>query len=701
MIRCLNFIKIGFALSLLTAMVEVLRNGFLSWTVLLLFANVCMLLVAVQLARKFKHNLATALAADKSSDNESTLFRSLERAREMERETVVAISATSNIGQEEFPALIASLSNQQIKQSLLDTHSKISLLRKNEREDNWVTLGVAAITGLKHKGNDIADYTQQVISHVVKYLHANQGSLFMLQENQGEQYFELSSSYAYGKKKHLNCRVNLGEGLIGQIFYEKEVILLTEVPKNYVKITSGLGEALPRCICIVPLLSEEKVYGAIEVASFEKLQAFEVEYLKRVGEIVGETLMAIETHVRTEKLLSESQHMSQELKSQEEELRQNMEELKATQEAMLREQQRLETLSLVADHTNNSVLITDASKKIIYANEGFIKLTGYTFEEVVGKKPGDFLQGPLTDAATVARISQKLKTGLPFYEEILNYNKKGEIYWISLVVNPIKDNTGRIIKYVSIQSNITDTKKASLENSAKLESIARANAMLEFDAEGCILGGNDLFYKVTGYQHDMLVGKSYKILFPSNTKDFEQTELMWANILLGQVFSGEFKMADCRGDIQWLSGNYNPVYGIDGKIEKIIMLAQFTTQAKEKVIELQDTIQTIKNCYPMVELDENLGFKNANELFLSISGIKRFDLKRTRTNEVFPGASFDKIKHYFHTENENPANIDLLLLERGGQAKQLVATVTKLKSAQYVNRGLIIVHSVKEQYVNA
>jgi len=93
-----------------------------------------------------------------------------------------------------------------------------------------------------------------------------------------------------------------------------------------------------------------------------------------------------------------------------------------------------ERLSLVANETDNSVVITDAAGRIEYVNPGFVKLTGYQSDECIGKTPGELLQGNLTDPETVKRIGKKLEKQEPFMEEIVNYNKEGTPYWISLVV---------------------------------------------------------------------------------------------------------------------------------------------------------------------------------------------------------------------------------------------------------------------------
>ncbi|MCC5961349.1 MAG: PAS domain S-box protein [Rhodobacteraceae bacterium] len=159
-----------------------------------------------------------------------------------------------------------------------------------------------------------------------------------------------------------------------------------------------------------------------------------------------------------------------------------------TEEVGRREHIRL--LSLVADETDNAVLITGADRKLIYVNSGFTRLTGYKPEEVMGRKPGEFLQGPETDPETVKRISKALSSGNPFYEEILNYDRSGKPYWISLAVNPVFDKNGKIEKFISIQANISSIKLTSLEYTRQLEAISQTAAMAEWNADGRSIKAN-------------------------------------------------------------------------------------------------------------------------------------------------------------------------------------------------------------------
>ncbi|OOE39800.1 hypothetical protein BZG00_07805 [Salinivibrio kushneri] len=153
-----------------------------------------------------------------------------------------------------------------------------------------------------------------------------------------------------------------------------------------------------------------------------------------------------------------------------------------TEEVERREEFKM--LSMVADETDNSVIITDADGCTRYVNQGFEKLTGYTMSDMRGKKPGTMLQGPGTDAETVAKISQKLKNREPFYDELLNYNKQGEAYWISVSINPIFDDNGHLSSFISIQADITEAKQRSLEAERRFEAISVSNGIMQWRLDG-------------------------------------------------------------------------------------------------------------------------------------------------------------------------------------------------------------------------
>lgn len=217
--------------------------------------------------------------------------------------------------------------------------------RKQEDEQrNWATTGVAKFSDILRHDNDKLDVlSYNVISNLVVYMDANQGGIFLINDNDPSDVFiELVACYAFNRKKILEKRINKNEGLVGRCIQEKETIYLSDVPANYIKISSGLGDANPRCLLLVPLVMNEKVFGVIEIASFNEIPLYQVDFVEKIAEIIASTLSTVMINVQTAKLLEQSRVQAEEMATQEEEMRQNMEELRATQEQSLRKERELQ-----------------------------------------------------------------------------------------------------------------------------------------------------------------------------------------------------------------------------------------------------------------------------------------------------------------------------------------------------------------------
>lgn len=239
-------------------------------------------------------------------------------------------------------------------------------------------------------------------------------------------------------------------------------------------------------------------------------------------------------------------------------------------------------LSLVANETDNSVVITDNEGKVQYVNPGFSKLTGYTFEDAKGKTPGSLLQGPDTDPDTVRRIREKLDAKQPFYDEILNYDKNGQSYWISLAINPVFDKEGELVNFISIQANVTDTKLRALEFTYKLDAIGRANAVAEFDLRGDLTEVNENYLHIFGVDSaNQLIGKNLeRLMHKDAVADGVYAEL-WAKLQSGEFTTGEFKHVAQSGEERWINGSFNPIYNTSGEISKFVMFGEDVTSRKQ------------------------------------------------------------------------------------------------------------------------
>ncbi len=225
---------------------------------------------------------------------------------------------------------------------------------------------------------------------------------------------------------------------------------------------------------------------------------------------------------------------------------------------------RVATLSLVADETDNSVIITDARGVIEYVNPGFTKLTGYGFDDAIGRRPGELLQGPHTSDETRSRIRRNLEARVPFYEEILNYTRNGDPYWISLAINPIFDEHGQLTKFVSIQANIDETKRRSLENDIRLEAISRTNLVMEFSPQGDLVDGNELAVATAG-EHDV-PGLSSRL----GSLSAHVTPDQWSQLQAGQSVTTELRLTRSSGEPLRLAVAISPVLDVDGALSKIL-----------------------------------------------------------------------------------------------------------------------------------
>lgn len=211
-----------------------------------------------------------------------------------------------------------------------------------DKQRAWASNGIAKFSDiLRNNNDDINNLAYDVISQLVKYLEINQGGLFIIDDSDPEDVFvEMKACYAYDRRKHLEKKFELGVGLVGRCIQEKEVVYVTEVPEDYMNITSGLGEEKPGCVLIVPMILNDEVFGVIELTAFHEIEQYKIDFVKRLGESIASTIAAVKTNMRTSYLLEKTQKQAEEMSQQEEEMRQNMEELQATQEESSRREEQ-------------------------------------------------------------------------------------------------------------------------------------------------------------------------------------------------------------------------------------------------------------------------------------------------------------------------------------------------------------------------
>ncbi|MBN3872937.1 response regulator [Nostoc sp. JL33] len=198
--------------------------------------------------------------------------------------------------------------------------------QKND-EQNWLKSNLAEFTQMLQGQRKLESVSRLILSNLAPLVGASQGVFYLMDSIDDEPVLKLLSSYAYKERKNLANQFRLGEGLVGQCALEKQRILLTEVPSDYIRITSGLGEAPPLNIIVLPIVFETQVNAVIELASFGTFKQLHLTFLEQLSENLGVFLNNIASQFQTQQLLQESVALTEELQTQQEELQQSNQRL--------------------------------------------------------------------------------------------------------------------------------------------------------------------------------------------------------------------------------------------------------------------------------------------------------------------------------------------------------------------------------------
>lgn len=379
------------------------------------------------------------------------------------------------VGEGKFDANFQPASeNDTLGLALLNMRNNLIENERRDTERNWIVRGVAEVGEILRMHDTLDALGEDVVKFIIGKIGAVQGAFYVVNDEGAERLIELRTSFAYNRKKHLKASFRFAEGLVGQAAIEQDTILRTEIPDDYVTITSGiLGDQKPTCLLIVPLITNEEVFGVLEFAGFKKFDPSQVKFVQELSLILARTIFNIKVNERTRRLLSESQQMSNELKEKTEVLRQNAEEMQATQEELQRSNQRLEEQVEEVNRTQRrmQLLLENASEVItIYEENGTIRYISPSVETIFGYGQRE-LQGS-TDVDKIhpdhreayQRLFEQLREK-PDEKVTLQYeylSKDGTYIWIESTGTNNMSNPA-IHGYILNSLDITERRKAEQE----------------------------------------------------------------------------------------------------------------------------------------------------------------------------------------------------------------------------------------------
>jgi len=247
----------------------------------------------------------------------------LKNLQKISSEILEATKFIENIGSRKFDASMETLSQEEgLGKALAQMRLQLQQISQEEQSRNWAVNGVAKFSDLlREKQNlDLSEIAYAFISNLVHYLGANQGVVYIINRELEKPMAEAIAAYAYSKRKYPKSSFYLNEGLVGRCIQDNELIYMDDIPSNYVHITSGLGDALPRSIVLSPVRVNDITYGVVEIASFYKIQAYQLKFVEDVCEDFASTVANAQINQRTKELLNRSELVQKELKAKEEEI---------------------------------------------------------------------------------------------------------------------------------------------------------------------------------------------------------------------------------------------------------------------------------------------------------------------------------------------------------------------------------------------
>ncbi|MDH5366731.1 MAG: GAF domain-containing protein [Cyclobacteriaceae bacterium] len=381
------------------------------------------------------------------------------RLQLVDDQTKVNINFANEIAARNFSYEYEINENDELGSALVNMRDNLLQSTERETHEKFINVGIAGISEkLRNHSDDLDKLAYEVIAFLVKYLKFNQGGIFIINDtDKNDIYLELKGCYAYERKKFLIKRVEIGDGLVGQAYLEKEIIHLNELPDEYINITSGLGKSTPNTVIIVPMKNNDIIEGVLELASFSDLKEYEIEFLKKIGENIAVAINSAKVNTRTKELYTQSQQQTEELRAQEEEMRQNMEELAATQEQSSRLTTEMENQLKAINNALLSVEI-NMDKTIHEANENFTKLIGLPIEMVNRKKITDVITRKDDNISLVNDLFNQALNGDFSQGEIMLNGDNGNEVCLKATFNPINNEQGDIKKILLLAFDVSEYK---------------------------------------------------------------------------------------------------------------------------------------------------------------------------------------------------------------------------------------------------
>ena len=594
-------------------------------------APIILAIYAFVVSRKYANNTKALSDAIKSEfDNSQRVYKFVEKLKSGNIEATYKVQSDNDVLGNSVLAL-----RDELKKNKEEEEKR----REEDRQRHWISEGLAKFGDILRQDTDnLEELSYKLISNLVKYIDAVQGAFFVINdEEEADKHLEMTACYAYERRKFPDKRVEIGEGLLGNAVMEKERVYMTEIPQDYVNVTSGLGKATPNVLLIVPLKVNEEVYGALELASFNEMEQYIIEFVEKVAESVASTISNVKINTQTSKLLEESRKQAEELSSKEEQMRQNMEELKATQEEADRQSKRFILFSNAVSHTMIHAEF-DPDGTLMYANTKFLNKLGYESNaEVEGQKISMFIDEK--DRAWFDELWESLSQGGKHFEGYMKMvTKQGRDLWTMSTYTCMRHDDGSVEKILYLGLDNTEQKQQSLDYEAQIQALNRSTHKVELLPSGDILDANQNFLNLMEYSDGEI--KNLTLFDLVQQKDIQKVKEIWDKVTKGETYQGQFKHLTKNGMEVWLQNTITAVNDVYGEISKIIYIAHDITKQKRMEIETKKQTELLKKQEEELKKSQTDLSKRLDKAREDVKNqFKQMEKEKLRSERTLEGAS--------------------------------------------------------------
>jgi methyl-accepting chemotaxis protein len=254
------------------------------------------------------------------------------------------------------------------------------------------------------------------------------------------------------------------------------------------------------------------------------------------------------------------------------------------------------------------------------ANDTFLKVLGYSLEEIEGKHHRMFVEASERDSLDYRRFWEDLSRGVPQAREFKRMTKNGAAIWINASYMPVRDERGAVTGIIKLAQDCTAARLKSIDVEAQLYAIGKSQAVIEFKMDGTILMANDNFLSTVGYAAHEIVGQNHSMFVDHSITKSEDYRRFWDSLRAGQFQSSEYRRLGKNGKEIWIQASYNPIFDIDGKPFKVIKYATDITQSKRANANFEGQLQAISKSQAVIEFNLDGTVISANDNFLSTFG---------------------------------------------------------------------------------